>query len=207
MNALRLGLLLQLAALALVAALPAGAGAENVPPGNSGANQYTEVYPTGGGNRNAYAEGDELSPDKVIGKKNVTKLKEHGEEGEEVAELAAETAPVAEDDGEVVVVEEEGSSGGGTGGGAGNASGGGNGGGDGAASGEPANQQPRIDSPTTTPVAADTDVQGSGGFGEIVSQMFGTSGNGMGALLPLLTLGAIAWAFLFAARQRQHPAD
>lgn len=205
MNALRLGLLLQLAALALVVAIPAGAGAENIPPGNAGANQYTEVYPTGGGNRNAYAEGDELSPDKVIGKKNVTKLKQHGEEGEEVAELAAETAPVSEGEAEVVVVDEE-SSGGGAGSGGSGANGGGNGGG-GAPADETSNQQPQIDSAKTTPITADTDVQGSGGFGEVVSQLFGTSGTGMGALLPLLMLGAIAWAFLFAARQRQHPAD
>lgn len=207
MNALRTGFTLQL--VALVAALtlaPTALGATGtvVPPNNSGANQYTEVYPTGGGNKNAYAEGDEISPGKVLGERNVKKLKDRGEEGEEVAELAAETAPLAAT--EVVQVEEEPSEGGGAGGGSGGA--GNDGGSGGGTQSPPSPQQPRADAGTerVTIVAVSAETEGSGAFGQIVSQAFGTSGTGMGLLLPLLMLAAILWAFLFAARQRRRPA-
>lgn len=208
MKALKFRLFAYSLALATTLATPTAAAAAEgvVPPSNGGANQYTETYPTGGGNKNALTEGDDIAPGKVIGDRNAEKLEERGEEGEEVAELAAETSPATE-----VVVPQGGGSGGdsGTGGGDATAVGAKGGGGDsGGATGDPAKrQQAQPGAANGVAVPANTDVQGSGGFGEVISQIFGTSGSGMGALLPLLMLGAIAWAFLFAARQRRRVAD
>jgi hypothetical protein len=210
MKALKLGILLHSLALAAVFAIPTVAiGAEDVvPPSNGGANQYTETYPTGGGNRNALTEGDEIAPGKVIGDRNAEKLEERGKEGEEVAELAAETSPTTE---YVVPVAQAPSSGGGSDSDSGGAGGGkpraGGGSGEGAPASEPADRQK---SPQADPVAnptGDTDVEGSGALGEIVGQAFGTSESGMGALLPILMLATIFWAFLFTVRRQRHPAE
>src|SRR5262245_36327335 len=87
------GLLVVVFNIALVVAAPAAAE-EVVPPGNSAVNQYTEPFPTAGGNRDANTHrGRDLNPGKVIGEKNAKALDEQGETGRETAELAAETAP------------------------------------------------------------------------------------------------------------------
>jgi hypothetical protein len=209
MKTLKFGILLLSLALAAAFAIPAGAiAAEDVvPPSNGGANQYTETYPTGGGNRNALTEGDEIAPGKVIGDRNAEKLEERGEEGEEVAELAAETSPTTE---YVVPVAPAPSSGGGGGdGGTGavkQSAGRGSGSGGGAPAGDPADRQKSSPVDPVVNAGGDTDVEGSGALGEIVGQAFGTSESGMGALLPILMLAAIFWAFLFTARRQRRPA-
>lgn len=74
--------------------LPPAAGAQQVvPPGNSAANQYTETYPTAGGNATTQ-DGKQRSPQEVLGAKNARRLEAEGPEGRAAAALAAETAPV-----------------------------------------------------------------------------------------------------------------
>ncbi len=204
----KLVLLSPLAALLIVLVAAGPAAAEPViPPANSAANQYTESFPTGGGDRNAYAEGDEISPGKVLGKRNAEKLDAQGEEGRAAAELAAETAPAPALAPEASEDEEE-SSGGGGGKPANNGGGGGDRGGQPDSAGSPPTQSrnPTPES-TGTLVAADTSIEGSSGIGEVLSQVFGTSSAGMGLLLPLLLIAVAIWAFGFAARHRQRPAD
>jgi hypothetical protein len=85
----RLGFVLAIAIVSLIAATPAGAV---LPPGNSAANQYTEAYPTGGGNQPA-GRGGRQTPAGALGKENARKLEGMGPEGAAAAQLAAETAP------------------------------------------------------------------------------------------------------------------
>src|SRR5215213_1661199 len=94
---------LLLAACVALLALPAAASAEYlIPDGNSAVNQYTEGIPTGGGEKSAKGAGEkEVKPAQTIGAKNTKKLEEKGQEGRELAEVAAETAPPD------VVVEDE----------------------------------------------------------------------------------------------------
>ena len=77
--------------------LPASALAEYlVPEGNSAVTQYTEGFPTGGGEKKAGgSDGKKATPAQTIGAKNAKKLEDHSPEGAEVAEVAAETAPEA----------------------------------------------------------------------------------------------------------------
>lgn len=85
-----------IATLVLLAtlALPAvGAAASKVPPGVSGANQYTETLPGPGGNTRAGDDGSGKTPAQAVGKRNAAKLEALGAEGRAAAQLAAETAP------------------------------------------------------------------------------------------------------------------
>jgi hypothetical protein len=82
-----------LTALFVVAVPVAGAAAESrVPPGVSGANQYSETLPGPGGNDRT-GGGSGKTPAQAVGKENAAKLEALGPEGEAAAELAAETAP------------------------------------------------------------------------------------------------------------------
>jgi hypothetical protein len=74
---------------------PAAATAQRlVPPGNSGVNQYTETFPTAGGDAVA-GDGGKRSPKKVLGANNARRLEEAGPEGRAAAALAAATAPAS----------------------------------------------------------------------------------------------------------------
>lgn len=87
----------------LVALLFAGAAttaaAQNVPPGVSGANQYTETLPGPGGNgaagggNSAGGTGAPKSAAQALGTKNARKLEALGPEGKAAAELATESSP------------------------------------------------------------------------------------------------------------------
>jgi hypothetical protein len=82
-----------LAALFVVALPVAGAAAESrVPPGVSGANQYSETLPGPGGNDRT-GGGSGKTPAQAVGKENAAKLEALGPDGRAAAELAAETAP------------------------------------------------------------------------------------------------------------------
>jgi hypothetical protein len=72
----------------------ASAGAAVVPPENSAATQYTEAYPTTGGNVETDRTGDR-SPAQALGKENARKLQGMGPEGAAAARLAGETAPAS----------------------------------------------------------------------------------------------------------------
>lgn len=81
------------AVLLVLALLPAGAAAgTRVPPGVSGANQYSETLPGPGGNDRP-GGGSGQTPAQAVGKENAAKLEALGPEGKAAAELAAETAP------------------------------------------------------------------------------------------------------------------
>jgi hypothetical protein len=92
-KALRTGLR---AAIAIaILGLPAAAGAQRVvPPGNSAATQYTQTFPTGGGNSPTRHHGHR-SPAKVLGARTVRRLQAAGPTGSAAANLAAATAPRA----------------------------------------------------------------------------------------------------------------
>ncbi len=192
-------------ALALSLSLPAYSAAEViVPPGNSAAAQYTEAFPTASGERDTEKQKQKRSPQKVLGEKGSKQLQSKGKDGEAVAEIVAETSPAPDS---AAVVESSSSSGqsgsgsskggnpkdskdGGDGGsqqsaGGGSAAGGGNGGGGAAAK---------------TTVSA----SGSSGVGEAVGQATGSSSSdGLGILLPLILVGGLVWAIIFAWRRRQ----
>lgn len=189
-------------AIAIVGlALPAAAAAAPVvPPENSAATQYTEAIPTGGGQKDAGKEGDgkKRSPAEVLGSGKAGKLKAHGPEGQAAAEVAAETAPDVEPvapttSPEPAPNEQPPPSGGGD------------------RDGKPQQQVEETGRDDVAPVqktaTADTvlvEQPASSGFGEVVGQATGSSASGqLGLWLPLLILGTVLWALLFAWRRRR----
>lgn len=192
MKTLKLGIL-PAAAIALAFVSPAVAQAGKVvPPENSAVNQYTEGFPTAGGERDAHDQrGRKRTPDKVLGKDKAERLEQRGPAGRAVAELTAETAPVtaAPEPADEEVVEE---TNGGTG------AKGGDGPGDRSA--------PQSDLGSAQPVALALDpdeVDGSSGPWAVIGQALGSSSGGLGILLPLLLLATIAWAIVYALRHRR----
>jgi hypothetical protein len=189
-------------ALVAALALPAAAGAEYyVPPGNSAVNQYTESFPSAGGESGG-KKRHAATPAEAIGAGNAKRLKSKGADGHAAAEVAAETAPsnlVESTPPAAPTPDREGDSGnegdgqaaGGTGGGTG---GGGNGGG-------PANQTGQGNAPDQGGGAPATSSAerggGSSGLGSVLGQATGLgSGGNLGLWLPLAILAAIgagAW--------------
>lgn len=95
MKTVKTRLLLPATVLACAIGLPAAASAEEavIPPGNSAANQYTEAYPTPGGDKKSDEAATHRSPVSVLGGRNATKLQRQGPAGRAAASLAAATAP------------------------------------------------------------------------------------------------------------------
>jgi hypothetical protein len=182
----------------LVAILLATAGttsaAQNVPPGVSGANQYTETLPgpggnsaAGGGNPTGGATGAPKSTTQTLGAANARKLEALGPEGKAAAELATQSSPVGPSS-------SSGSKKPGDKGGNHHSQ----------ASGGQAEASIGVGSSHT---------QGSSGVQQVLGQITGTGGSnsgGMTWLLPLL-IGAsvvVAAAYLFARhRPPPHPQD
>lgn len=191
----RLGLLGVAAAIAVAA--PATAE-EIVPPGNSAATQYTEAYPTAAGEKDALkgkGKGEGNAPKKVLGKDNVKKLQEHGETGEDVAELAAETAPVETSSETTPAPSEPREE---SGGGGGNSRGGD---GDGSGGAQAKSDKPAVNTVDNVLVEQP---EGSSAFGEVTSQAFGAPSSGhLGLLLPLALAGALIWALLYRRRDQE----
>jgi hypothetical protein len=177
-------------------ALPASAGAEYfIPDGNSAVNQYTEGVPSGGGEKSTKGAGEKpVKPGKAIGVENTEKLEQAGgQEGREVAEVAAETAPP-----HIVAVEQEQQ-------GASKQ----DNGEDQAGKGNDKGQRDDNGSTNTkdnelvAPASSSGNgPSGSGGVGEIVSAATGGSDGGIGLLLPLVIVAALAWGIFFAWRKR-----
>jgi hypothetical protein len=195
-------------ALALSLAVPTYAGAEViVPPGNSAAAQYTEAFPTASGERDTDKQKQKRSPQKVLGEEGSKQLQSKGQDGKAVAEIVAETSPAP--DSAAAAVEPESS--GGQAGGSGNSRGPKDGGeGDSQQSsggGPPAGGGNGGFNPNGGAAAKTTvEASGSSGLGEAVGQATGASssdGLGMGLLLPLILVGGLVWAILFAWRRRQ----
>jgi hypothetical protein len=184
-----------LVAAALLLALPATAAAEYlVPPGNSAVNQYTETYPSAGGQQQA-GKGRHAAkhPAQVLGDGNAQKLDQQGADGRAAAELAAETAPGAAS---------RGNNGGGKGSGQGEPSGG-SGSGGGPSSG--AGSEGESERGAASGAGKDAG-DGSSGLGSVISQATGSSSSGeLGLLLPLAILAAIAWSVAYLLRQRKRP--
>lgn len=187
MTTLRTGFGL-LAAIIVGLALPTAAGAEYlVPPGNSAANQYTESFPTAGGDQKAEKgrNGGDRSPVKVLGPRNTRRLDAQGPAGREAAAAAAATAP-----GAGVTANKDKAGGGGTNSEAGAPTQGGgsavDGGGADAGAGQPS---------------------GSSGLSEVIAEATGSSSSGqMGPLLPLLILATVAGSLGYLWRRRRTPA-
>jgi hypothetical protein len=80
---------------AVLAISATGAGAAVVPPGNSAANQYTEAFPTAGGQATPgkAKRGTALTPSQVLGRANASRLEDEGSAGVVLAQVTAETAP------------------------------------------------------------------------------------------------------------------
>jgi hypothetical protein len=82
-------------ALAAIA-LPDGAAAETlVPPDNSAVDQYTETYPTAGGDTDTRADGGKQTPARALDPGRVRRLRARGPAGAAVAALTVATAPSA----------------------------------------------------------------------------------------------------------------
>jgi hypothetical protein len=155
-----------------------------VPPGVSGANQYTETLPGPGGNEStAVISGAKQPTDKkstrapaqALGAEQAATLESLGPEGRAAARLAADGVPAR-------------SGGKNKGQGSGHPSGGGKGGGG--------------KGTTTTAVEAG---DGSGAVNQVLGQVVGSSdsGGGMGLLLPLLIAMSVVAAAGYAVGRRR----
>lgn len=199
MKALRTRTSLLAAAVAILALPQAASAAYYVPPSNSAATQYTETFPTAGGDQDAEngATKHHHSPAKVLGSRNAQRLESQGPEGHAVAEIAAETAPA----GNVVTTQATESP-------------------PGAAHHGPAKPQakskPHHPQSTNTPLQPPREPQslhsaepsGASGLGEVIAQATGSSSSGgLGLLLPLVLLGTVAWSVAYvSSKRRKKPA-
>jgi hypothetical protein len=181
MKALRTGLGSIAAAAVATLALPSTAPAESlVPPGNSGATQYTESYPTAGGPRQTGkgGEGESRSPTKALGARNVRKLDAQGPQGRAAAAAAAATAPSA-----AVAGATEKTPGAPRAGRSEHAVGVGD-----------AHSSPGLPG-------------GSSGLGEAIGQATGASSGELGPLLPLLIAATVLWSLAFLWRRTRRTAQ
>jgi len=203
----RTPLAFSLVAIAAVFATPAAATAAEavVPPSNSAAAQYTEAFPTSGGDKKTEGAAHHRSPVKVLGSHKAKKLEKQGPEGKAAAEVAAATAPIsvaAAPSEHTPSTQSDNSSGRNAGGegsdskstGAGN----GNGGsgtphkGSGAAGG------------TETVHSPAPDPAGSSGIGSAIGQATGLSTVGhSGLLLLLVIVTTVLWSLAYLWRQRR----
>jgi hypothetical protein len=199
----RTRLALALTAIVALFATPATAATTEeavVPPSNSAANQYTETFPTSGGDKKTDQKPTHRSPVKVLGSQNTRKLEEQGPEGKAAAEAAAATAPTPITTTPPTPVHEPSaqSNGGGSAGGGEGGHGKGN---DGQSvprhvSGT-ANGPGNVSAPVPEP-------SGSSGLGSAIEQATGLSTSGSsGMLLPLVILTTILWSLAYLWRQRR----
>lgn len=172
-----------------------------VPPDNSAVNQYTETYPTAGGDRDAHkGSKGQTSPNKVLGSRNARRLEQQGAEGRAAAEVAAETAPSVEEEPAPVDDERSEAAPPAAGGGDGK---GGTGGGEAKPDAKPGGSADTANHPAASP---STDVEvpsGSSGISEVFAQATGSSSSGeLGLLLPFVILAALGWAIVVLLRRR-----
>lgn len=197
-----------LLALALFA-LPAGvsAAAEIVPPGNSAASQYTEAFPTTGGEKETEDHSGKAVPAKTLGARNAKQLESKGKDGKAVAEFAAETAPapvVTETSAPSSDSQPDSGDGSDKGKDDSGAAGGGKGGNGGGGDGRSSPAAVVDDGATATIVTASVEKpSGSSGFSEVLGEATGSSSGKLGLFLPLIVIGAIIWSLFYLWRQRQ----
>jgi hypothetical protein len=197
-------------AMALCAPPSTAAAEAIVPPGNSAAAQYTETFPTAGGEKETGGQKKEkLTVGQALGERNARHLEAKGSAGKEVADFAAETSPAP-----VATLVEPSSGGGGDRGGggkdrtqkAGQADHAGKGQTDG--KGVPSAGNTGNGGPGSSSAPADqSQSAGSSGLGEVLGQATGSSSSGkLGLLLPLVIVGAVIGSLLYLWRQRQRVA-
>lgn len=184
------------AALVGVLAVPSLASAAILPPGNSAATQYTETFPTAGGNAvvngsldgGASGGGKKRSPQQVLGHQTTDTLEEHGEEGRTIAALAAESAPPSAGHAKAPAhhAKHPESNGKSTDNGQNGAAGNGSSTGSGGPSG---------------PGLSETASGGESAFGQVLSQATASSSGTMGFFLPLAIVLALLWALAYAWRR------
>lgn len=186
--------------VAFASLTPLAAAADVVPPGNSAATQYTETFPTSGGEAEANKEinGGGRTPSKVLGSGKAKKLEETGSDGKAAAAVVAETAPPVQPES----APEQSSSDAGHhskhAAGGGGKSGGGTGG-----SGSGAGKAGGATQPSATESVATGEPNGSSGFGEVLAQATGSSSGQLGLLLPLLIIGTVVWSIYYLWRPRR----
>jgi cobalamin biosynthesis Mg chelatase CobN len=197
MNTLKSRLALFATAIFALASTPAAAaGIEEavVPPSNSAATQYTETFPTSGGDKKTDKDPNQRSPSHVLGSSNAHKLEEQGPEGQAAAEAAAATAPSAVETEPATTPPAHGAGNGSgteTGTGAGHQ-------GDGTAAVGPATAVERSAPPPAAQPA------GSSGAGSAIEQATGLSTSGQsGALLPLVIVATVLCSIAYLWRQRR----
>jgi hypothetical protein len=197
MKTLRIRLPLAALAIAALSAAPAAAATVEsavVPPSNSAAAQYTETFPTSGGDKKTDQKPSHRSPAKVLGKHNAQKLRQQGPEGQAAAEAAAATAPssiATRQPTHPPSTQNKGGGGGQSTTGKGEANAPQHGQGTDAAKGG-----------TVRPPVSGQD--GSSGIGAAIEGATGLSSTGQsGPLLPLAILAAVLWSLAYLWRQRQ----
>lgn len=184
---------------------------ETVPPDNSAATQYTEAFPTAGGNRDAYGHDRRRTPREALGARKARELERRGPAGKEVAELVAETAPAGTSyaasgaaHGDTPATAPEASAGRGDGpspsGGRGTAE-------EQAGDGTPASGASGDGDGSGGTGAAPAAVDGSSGLVSTISAALGST-DGNGTLLPVALLLTALWAVLYGAlRGRRRTAE
>ncbi len=182
-----------LAIFALLAVPAAAAGVEEgvVPPSNSAATQYTETFPTSGGDKKTDKDPNQRSPSHVLGSNNARKLEKQGPAGQAAAEAAAATAPSAvEPKTTTTAPADRGAGGSGSGGKGGKSKGT-------AAIGQATAVGHSAPPPVVQP-------SGSSGIGSAIEQATGLSTSGQsGTLLPLVIIATILFSIAYLWRQRQ----
>jgi hypothetical protein len=189
-----------LTAILAVLVIPASAPAEYlVPEGNSAVKQYTEGFPTAGGEKKTEGNRKPVTVAKAIGAGNAKKLEDHSADGAAAAEVAAETAPAGATP--TASSEEAGTGNEGQPGQHGNA------GHERPPKAKPAKDGSDSKQDQSGGAAANGDdgPSGSSGLGEVLAAATGSSSGSLGLLLPLTILAAVAWAIAFLWRQRQRP--
>lgn len=193
-------------AIAALLPIPASAVAAEeavVPPSNSAAAQYTEAFPTSGGDKKTDQAAHNRSPIEVLGSHKTKKLEGQGPEGKAAAEVAAATAPTStagaltgdtpskpSNNGGGHTADEGRDSTGNAGGGSGD--------------GGPGAPQSRTDTTAGTDLSPASDRTGSSGIGSTIGQATGLSAVGQsGPLLPLIIVATVLWSLFYLRRQRR----
>jgi hypothetical protein len=192
---------LSLVAIAALFATPAAATAAEavVPPSNSAAAQYTEAFPTSGGDKRTEQAAHHRSPVKVLGSHKAKKLEKQGPEGKAAAEVAAATAPnsiAAPPPGHTPSTQSNHSS----------RRKAGDEGSDGKSNGGPGTPQQASDaaSGTGTVHSPGPDPTGSSGIGSAIGQATGLPAAGRsGLLLPLAVVATVIWSLAYLWRRRR----
>jgi hypothetical protein len=187
------------AALFATPAVAAGVGEAVVPPSNSAATQYTEAFPTSGGDKKTDQASHHSSPTKVLGSHNTQKLEEQGPEGKAAAETAAATAPAPIEAPAPAPKPTTQGNGGDrhAGGGEGDRN-------KGKTSPSAPQHQGNTGNDSETARAPAPEPAGSSGLGSAIGQATGLSTSGQsGILLPLVILVTILWSLVYLWRQRR----